>query len=344
MLPLGRLGDLRLTRYTNISNLPQPIFDAVAGDPYSRGISADISVTSLIDSPRLEALKEAHKDEIVEDVADMANSLIGNAVHKMLAEHSSGRFDDAERLFMDVTTMFGTWRVSGQTDYASEDPLCYVCHDGAAHIDHFKTPDETHMHHPEEVCRCHWFEKAYIITDWKTPSVNEAKFGLKPERTQQANCYAALFEANGFHVTGLQACLITKNWSPYDVNLAEHSIVTRQIELWPLEKTHAYIEERVAAHQQARVTLPECSPDERWQEADTFAVVKVGSVRAVRGGVKNTEEEAEALAQELSETTPHIVEYRAGDPTTADRRCFSWKCVAFPFCDQGQALHTGVGG
>lgn len=316
-------------RYVNESNLPQPIFDAVAGDQYSRGgKEVDISVTSLIDSPRLEALKEAHKDEIVEDVADMANSLIGVAVHAYLsgdnaillevaAAAESGekeRLDDALEKWrlhketlndkLRLSMLVDGWVVSGQTDYYK---------DG-------------------------------IIYDWKVPSVREAKFGLKQERIHQLNVYRVLLETNGYPVTGLSAILITKNWSPYDVNLVEHNIVPRPVDMWEFDDALVYIRERVAAHQQARVTLPECSSEERWQEADTFAVVKVGSVRAVRGGVKNTEEEAEALAQELSETTPHIVEYRAGDPTTADRRCFSWKCSVYSFCEQGQAIHNGIGG
>ena len=68
--------------YTNVTNLPQPIFKALTHSGYTRGHS-NRSVTQLIDSPRVRILRKEHDDDITEDVSDMGWCVLGRSVNKL---------------------------------------------------------------------------------------------------------------------------------------------------------------------------------------------------------------------------------------------------------------------
>lgn len=95
-------------KLTNKLGLPEALVNAVANDPYTRGKS-DISVTQLIDSPRIRMLNKQH--EVEEDVADRIWSLLGQSVHTILERADSTSLKE-ERLFTDI----GGWTLSGQYD------------------------------------------------------------------------------------------------------------------------------------------------------------------------------------------------------------------------------------
>ena len=63
-------------KYTNKFNLPESIVNAVKRPSYSRGKST-ISVTQLINSPQIVALREKHSDDIEVDVSDQVWALFG---------------------------------------------------------------------------------------------------------------------------------------------------------------------------------------------------------------------------------------------------------------------------
>ena len=80
---------------TNKFGLPQPFVDFIKNDKYNRG-DADISVTSLIDSPRVALMRQKHKDEIEIDAIDQIGSLFGNSVHAILDRYEDDIFSDSE--------------------------------------------------------------------------------------------------------------------------------------------------------------------------------------------------------------------------------------------------------
>lgn len=97
-------------KITNRLNLPQPLVDAVANDPYHRG-SADISVTSLLAPPRKIALDTAHEAELEEDASDRIWSLLGQSIHTIL-ERADKTGATERRLSIQVEG----WKVSGAMD------------------------------------------------------------------------------------------------------------------------------------------------------------------------------------------------------------------------------------
>jgi hypothetical protein len=96
---------------TNKHGLPEPIYQALLNDSYDDG-GADITVTRLIDSPRINALLKAHGGE--RDASESLWALLGQAMHHILerGNHKNENEIREKRLF----AMVQGWRVSGQFD------------------------------------------------------------------------------------------------------------------------------------------------------------------------------------------------------------------------------------
>jgi hypothetical protein len=275
-------------KLTNRLNLPEPIVNAVANDGYTRG-GSDISVTQLLTPPRIVALRRQHEEEISEDVSDRIWSLLGQSIHTIL-ERANATGIAERRLEIEIEG----WKVSGGMDL--------VCKDG-------------------------------ILSDYKVTTAYKFKDGKAPlDFEQQLNCYAAILRANGETVQGLQIVGILRDWSKLeaarDPNFPQSQVVIISIPMWPEEIAKRFLRDRVVLHQQARLSLPLCSTEDRWAKPDTFAVKKQGAARASR--VYPTEDEAIAHAKQDSAL---FVEKRAGENT----RCKHY-CPVSRFCQQFAAL------
>lgn len=100
---------------TNKFNLPAPLVSAIKNDPYVH--VGDISITSLIASPRKRQLELRHADEITEDASDRIWMLLGTSVHAILERADTRNHLTEERLTAKVLG----WTVSGQPDLLGED-------------------------------------------------------------------------------------------------------------------------------------------------------------------------------------------------------------------------------
>ena len=86
---------------TNKFGLPQPFLDFARNDKYSKG-KADISVTTLIDSPRVNQMRKHYASDRQADVTDMVWPLFGTAVHHILESSKEKDVLLEERLFVDI--------------------------------------------------------------------------------------------------------------------------------------------------------------------------------------------------------------------------------------------------
>lgn len=293
---------------TNETGLSAAVYAAVANDTYSKG-RADISVTDLLAPPRMVTLKVQHKDSLVEDVADMAARFIGTTVHDELEKHKQTE-ESETRVFIDVAG----WVVGGKPD-------------------HF---DPTTGH----------------LQDYKTIKASEYMYGLKEERTQQLNIYAEMLRLNGYEVNKLSAILFIVDFSwpaqERDRRYPPRSIVEVPIEMWPRERTQQFIRDRVAVHRAARVALPECTNEEKWQH-DDYAIKRDGTKNALKvfkssDGYGLLDAETWGIEQGIAEMAEggvvwakdHSVEQRVGRPT----RC-RWYCSVASVCDAYQGELNG---
>ena len=293
--------------------MPQPFVDFAINDKYSKG-KADISVTTLIDSPRVRIMKENFDDKIEVDAVDMVWALFGTAVHSVLESsntyprvgHPSDKIINEERLFSELDG----WLLSGA-------------------IDRQESKDNS-----------------ITIIDYKVTSVWSVIYG-KPEWEKQLNCYAYLCDdKNAFkktNVTNLKICAILRDWNRREAerrsDYPQAPIVFVDVPLWSYDERMSYLKERIKLHQEAQIAfdvtgnLPLCSNEERWRKKDTWALKKKKLKRALK--VFDSEESAHDYQEVYHQHRLHPsdateIEFRGGEYT----RCDGNYCSVAEFCDQ----------
>jgi hypothetical protein len=282
-------------KITNRHNLPDTFLSFARKDNYSKGKS-DISVTTLIDAPRVNILRQQERDKIEVDAVDMIWPLLGTAVHHMLeTSDPKGNVTMEERLFVDING----WTVSGQIDHQEEIG-------GMIHI-----------------------------SDYKVTSVWSVIYG-KEDWVRQLNCYAQLVRmAKGRDVRSVRIIAVLRDWqrreAQFKPEYPQAPVVSVDIPLWSEAEAMAYMQDRVMLHQEAQLAwdtqeaVVECSDEERWTKPDTWAVVKKGAKRATKVFDSNKD----AINHALSLGVQYSVQERKGGRT----RCENY-CSVADFCTQ----------
>ena len=173
----------------------------------------------------------------------------------------------------------------------------------------------------------------------ETDSVSAAdvwsvKDGAKDEWVKQVNLqYLLAPNAIREQIKKLQVVAILRDWRKNERlrhdDYPNEQVVVVPIPMWPLEKTAAYLEERVAIHQQAQLgNMPDCTPEERWEKPTIFAVHKKGNKGATR-----LYDTVEAAEKHVASQPGLELKVRPGESP----RCAQY-CSALPFCPQGQRL------
>jgi len=282
-------------KLTNKFDLPETIVNVLKRPQYSRG-NSHISVTELLSAPQIVQLRIKHNDELEQDASEMVWSLFGTAIHNVLEHGKGDNHIVEERVFVDLDG----WRVSGQIDL-------------------------------QEV-----YEDGIELKDYKMTSA----WSVQQEKTdwvEQLNIYAWLIQkAKGVTIKSLQIVAIVRDWNRRDaVNKESYPkapIVKIDITLWDFADAEAFVRGKIHSHSSASLNaqighdLPECTPDDMWERPTTYAVKKIGGVRAKR--VFDTAEEADEM---LSTLRDHEVVVRPG----IRMRCASF-CNVNQFCKQYQ--------
>lgn len=177
---------------------------------------------------------------------------------------------------------------------------------------------------------------AGTLTDYKVTSAWSVKDGAKDDWIAQLNVTRLIaYRAKGYDPKRLQVTAILRDWRKnealsYGDDYPQQQIATVPVPLWSLDKTQAYLEERVRLHQTAQNggPMPDCTAEERWERPTTYAVMRAQNKKATRVY------ETRKLADEHAATQSDLrVVVRPG----SSPRCQQY-CSALPFCAQGQAL------
>jgi len=346
---------------TNKAKLPLPLVIACEDRGFvSQG--SDLSGSAVFQPTRLIALsKGSRRGEIEEDVTERIWALFGQAVHEIL-RRSAVSGDPKVRAMVNAIDALATL-----VDLLAKDPeghsrhhllreLIYDAHEHLT-VELINTPQDPSPIRvfAEErwerdilgwrvACRVDHLaldEELGALTDYKTVAAFPIKEYLetgepKPEWVAQVNVQHYLApDAIRDEITRLgklQIVALIRDWRlsekrkdgegypPYQVHRVE-------LPMWGVEKTHAYLLERVALHQAAQAPgapLPLCTVEERWEKPTKWAVVKT------KKSLKNheTREAAEQHATRLG----YRVEIRPGEVT----RCELY-CPVRQICEQGQA-------
>ena len=281
-------------KITNKLGLPETIVNALRRPQYSKG-GAHMSATELLSPPRMVQLRIKHADEIEMDAADMVWSLVGTAMHGVL-EHGKG---DDHIVEQRLHTEIDGWTVSGAVD--------------------LQTIKEDRI----------------TISDYKTTGV-WAVMNEKKEWEQQLNIYAWLIErVKKSPVDAIEIVAFIRDWKRRDAEVKKDypdaPVKVIPIELWPYENRETFVRERIHLHAEAMFSaqtggdLPLCSADDTWEKPTSYAVKKIGGVRANKVFYKR--EDAEKYLAEVGDK--YEIEVREGERT----RCGSY-CNVAPFCSQ----------
>jgi len=283
---------------TNRYNLPSAILNNALNDEYSRGDSV-MSVTQLLNSPRIVLLQRVNESKMVTDVVDRLPSILGTALHKVLEKGANPGEIVEERFFLDILG----WRISGAVD------LQIPKTDGS-----------------------------WEVNDYKLTSVYSV-MSEKWEWEAQLNMYAYLMrESVGRRVSSMKIVAILKDWSrkqgTFKPGYPEAPVVMVDVPVWDDARQKEYIEGRVALHQKNAEALDKgepidyCSDQERWLRGETWAVMKKGRKSAVK--LFDTEEEADDWISRQEDGSSLARLHRPGEPI----RCAGNYCGVSAWCRQ----------
>jgi hypothetical protein len=306
-----------MTQYTNEHNLPEAMVRALTHDDYDYERAGNISVTGLIQPPRIRQLTRRHQEEITEDVSDLIWRMAGSIGHKIVERGAPANTFSEERL---ATQLHG-WTITGKVD---------LLRTHTAVLWNGESTGQSTMPRGDE----------YAIEDFKFRSVWAAK-DPKIEDEQQLNLYALLARHNHFNVTQLRIISVLRDWSKLrasrEPDYPQVGVVVREIPLWSPEEQEAFLGERVRAHQKAAELadddLPLCTDEERWAKPEMWAVKKKGAKRA--SSLHSSLESAKASIVFTPAGTFEI-EHRAGSYP----RCLHY-CAVSQFCSFGRQLKRG---
>lgn len=266
---------------TNRLNLPLPIVRAVEHDTYHQ--DGHISVTGLIQPPRIRQLTTRHRDVITVDVADRIFPLIGNNTHYILERAKVDNALQEERLTIEVNG----WKVTGQPDlYWNKTVYDFKVTSVWSVLNGVKPEWTIQENLYTHLLRSYKFTVEYlaiiaILRDWSRHQVTKSS------------------------------------------NYPSTQAVILPVALWEPEQTEAYLHERVAVHQAAETMtddeLPICTAEERWEKPTTYAVKKRGNKRAQR--VLPSMAEAEVWARDNMIDKPFIIEQRPGESVRCRHYC-----------------------
>lgn len=289
---------------TNTQNLPEPLVRAVQWSDRDRE-GCDYTVTELLRPARQVALEQIHRDEITEDASDRLWLLLGSSGHTVL-ERSAHKGIVEERAIVEVEVDGKLFKVGGKLDYGVDEG------------------------NPLDV-------QTYGVTtrtlfDYKFTSVWAAKEGPRDEWVQQLNIYRWLAHRYGVAFDKLQIVAIFRDWSKpkasREPDYPQAQVKVFDLPLWRDDTTEQFIIDRIRAHEAAKVTLPECSPEEMWEKPAVWAVKKKGAKRALK--LFSDPQKAIEFRNENYETT---IEHRPAERM----RCESY-CRCAPFCEQWEAF------
>ena len=275
---------------TNKLGLPKPLVDMAQSD--YKYAPNEYRVTSLLKGIRETILERRHHDKIERDVSDMIWLLFGTAVHSVLEKHQEG---DQEIKEARLKIPIGDYILSGQFDLYNAET---------------KT-----------------------LTDYKTCSVWKVIHGEYEDWRKQLLIYSYMLQSIGFPVEKAEIIALMKDHSKsqakikadYPKQPVQKITFTftekdfAEIESW----LHQRFEEIAKAEKLPDDELPLCTPEERFNNGDKFAVMRKGRKTALR--VLDSMEDAENW---MAANGGNFIEVRKGE----DKKCMDY-CSACEFCN-----------
>lgn len=279
---------------TNKTNLPETYARVVAQYMNYSNHGNDLSVTQLIDSPKLVRLKMRHIDECTEDVSDLFWSMLGTVAHNVLEQHSAVLDMAEERLTLEHEGV----KLSGKFD---------AYHEGV--VTDYK------------------LTSVYSVLKESKSDAWEQQLNCYAHLIRQAG-----YEVHTIQVFAMMRDW-QKSKAKYDNEYPQAAVKVIKLKLWEPAFTEQFIKDRIMMHKATFDApdefLPDCSDEQMWAQPDTYAV-RIGSNKTAYRVFANKSMANDCL----DTLTPDrrkvaIIEHRPGKRT----RCAEY-CLVAPWCQQ----------
>ena len=281
-------------KITNKFNIPQTFLNVLDRPQYSKG-KAHLSVTQLLNSPKIVALTKKFEDQIEQDAADMVWSIFGSAVHNVL-EHGK---DENHIVEQRIHKEYEGWHISGAIDLQVVNP------------------------------------EGIAVKDYKTTTVWAVMNEKIEWEVQLNIYAGLVEDVKRIPVTDVGIVAIIRDWNRRESTTREGypeaPIKEIPIRLWSKQERDEFISNRIALHSACEFAietdgdLPDCTPDEMWEKQTTYAIKKVGNKRAFK--VYENEKDALDAIADMEKT--YEIEVRKGERT----RCTNF-CPVNTWCTQ----------
>jgi len=289
-------------KLTNRNDLPSTIINVLRKPEYNKGKS-NMSVTELLNSPRIVQLKRKHWNDLEEDASDLVWSLFGTAIHKVLEHGKDENHIVEQRIHIHLDGI----NISGAIDLQEVE------------------------------------EDGIVLSDYKTVGAWSVLNEKQDWHNQLNCYAYLVEKAKSVPVKKLQIVAIIRDWSRREAANREGypkaPIVVIDIPLWSFEEREAYVRSRISVHGDAffhmetEGEITDCTSEEMWEKQTTYAVKKDGNVRAK--SVHETSEAAElalkSAVDKAKKGEKFSIEIREGERT----RCESF-CQVSAMCSQHQ--------
>lgn len=327
---------------TNKFNLPQTIVDACKHDTHR--LAGDISVTTLIDAPRIRVLKMTHDYEV--DVVDNLYALMGTALHHILERANIN--DVRKRAFIITAETI----MAKSREFKEEAPDKADRLERAANFIFQLIP----IFFPETASRYIYeitmtlevdgvtisgtfdiYDKlTCILYDYKFCSVYQYVFPESRDKWKaQTNIYAFILTQKGYQVNGIKIVAFFRDWNEHGIQRSKDypDCQIKEIDVplgnpasqehWTIQ-VQKYISKRIDIHKRALLgDIDDCTGKDRWAKADEWVVKLKGGKRALNGAKFDSMAAADnfVLLNKHKHLDPLIIEFRPGDSVRCERFC-----------------------
>ena len=285
-------------KLTNKYNLPHQFKNLLERDSYNKG-SSQMSVTQLLNSPRIEALKSTSQEKLQTDLSDEIWKLLGQTIHSVMEKGADESDIVEQRFFCELEGM----KISGQVDCIRKE------------------------------------NNRNILSDWKFTSVFTLNRPFTRWEEQLNCYAWLVNQETKMKIDQIEVVAILKDWQKGRADKSNEypqaAVETITLPLWTQQAQKQFLIDRITIHQEAQFNsemgedLPFCSSEERWMSKTTYAIQKNNGTRAVK--VFEDREEAHRFLNQINKDKKnYIISERKGEP----RRCLGNYCQVNEVCDQ----------
>jgi len=266
-------------------------------------LGSDVSVTELLDSPRIVYLKNKFRSQIVKpDLNNLIPSLVGMGLH-----------DGLQRYLKDESRVSGSWKV--------ERKLLTV-------IDGIRVAGRFDALHNNET-----LYDIKVTTAWKFMKKDYEDW------EKQLNAYAYMLLKDGITIKSLKIMGIVSDWQWKEVSnimYPQSRIQILEMKKWSLREMEEFMRSRVKVFSTLKslTGLPLCTTTERWAGAPAYKLYRTNSAkRATKLFPSRCRAEAyldACLSRDPDKWKDGYIKKTAATPW---KRCEGY-CDVKDFCDQ----------